>query len=213
LPNDPLYQIIDREVITDLLWPDIDTSKAVQQLYTTIYNIRQTLKNSGMDGVSISSMGAEGGYVLKLGNTLIDKEVWETQLLQSEALDENNISEHEQLLNMYKGDYFGGYGYLWAEYEKERLRRMWLSLARKISSFYIEHDSPDRAIQVNYRIQQCNPLEEESYFTLMKLFDSLGNRTGVREQYKILTSRLEQELGAAPDDQIITWFKQWSRNS
>ncbi|MBU5443637.1 response regulator [Paenibacillus sp. MSJ-34] len=37
---------IDRSTLIELLWPDFEVSRASQQLYTTIYHIRQTLQKS-----------------------------------------------------------------------------------------------------------------------------------------------------------------------
>jgi two-component system LytT family response regulator len=202
-------RMIDRDTLIELLWPDFDESRAVKQLYTTIYHIRNTLRNSGMGTISISSGDLENGYRLNLGAARIDTQEWETFVKQLGVVDHHNVVEHEQALELYKGNYFGDYEYLWAEQERERLRRLWLHHANQLSMFYTVQQMPQAAVLVNQRIQMLLPYNEESYFNLMKLYDSFGDRAGVEEQYWLLLTRWEQELDSAVDANIITWYEHW----
>jgi len=59
-------EIIYRDTILELFWPESDRDKASKQLYTAIYTIRQTLKNYGLEGVQISSPLLNSGYKLLL---------------------------------------------------------------------------------------------------------------------------------------------------
>lgn len=204
---------IDRSTLIELLWPDFEVSRAAQQLYTTVYHIRQTLKSNGMGTVSISSGDLENGYRLSLGEARLDTEEWEQQVKQLGVLDLHNVEAHEHAMKMFDGNYLGDYEYLWAEYERERLRLLWQHHARNLSKFYIEQEMLEAATQVNLRVQQLLPDEEESYFTLMKLYDALGNRGGVEEQYWFLTSRMERELESSVSAGIIAWYERWKRQA
>jgi two-component SAPR family response regulator len=202
-------RMIDRDTLIELLWPYFDESRAVKQLYTTIYHIRNTLRNSGMGTISISSGDLENGYRLSLGAARIDTQEWETFVKQLGVVDHHNVVEHEQALELYKGNYFGDYEYLWAEQERERLRRLWLHHANQLSMFYTVQQMPQAAVLVNQRLQMLLPYTEDSYFNLMKLYDSFGDRVGVEEQYWLLLTRWEQELDSAVDANIITWYEHW----
>jgi two-component SAPR family response regulator len=202
-------QVIDRSTLIELLWPDFEVSRAAQQLYTTIYHIRQTLKSNGMGTVAINSSEFGGGYRLTAGGARIDIEEWENQAKQLGVPDLHTIEQYVHILHLYTGDYLCDYGYLWAEHERQRLRMVWLNLARKISAFYIEQNEFQKAIQVNLQIQQILPDAEESYFTLMKLYDSLGERGNVEEQYWLLANKMERELASSVGEEIKTWYQQW----
>lgn len=204
---------IERSTLIELLWPDFEMSRAVQQLYATVYQIRQTLKNSGMDSISIQNGDLEVGYRLEIGDVQIDVEEWERQLKQLKALGPDHIDAHEHALKLFEGNYLGDYEYLWAEYERERLRQLWLQHARNLSRFYMDQGRLQAAVQVNQRIQQQLPDEEETYFTLMMLYDELGDKGGVEEQYWLLRARVEGDLESAVPRSIYAWYERWRQRN
>nr|WP_255570816.1 response regulator [Cohnella sp. CFH 77786] len=200
---------ISRGVLLELLWPDLEESKAAQQLYTTIYYIRQTLKKYGMDMISIQSGDWEAGYRLELGKVRVEAEKWENDLKQLGPLDPNTADAYEHVLNAYNGHYLEAYGYIWAEHERERFRLLWLHQMRNLGEFYERHGLPRKAIEVHLRIQRMLPDEEESYFSLMKLYDAAGESIGVEEQYLLLTTRLERDLETPVNTDIDNWYRSW----
>ncbi|WP_163852843.1 response regulator [Paenibacillus elgii] len=200
---------INRSVLLELLWPELEEAKAAQHLYTTIYQIRQTLKNSGMDTIRINSGDLEAGYKLDIGEARVDTEEWEYAMRQLGVLDAGTVDAYEHVLNMYKGDYLGKYDYLWAEHERERFRLLWLYHMRKLCEFYEQQKKPKKAIQVHLRIQQLLPDEEGSYFSLMKLYDGIGDRIGVEEQYLLLRTKMERDLEIPMSPDIKDWYTRW----
>lgn len=200
---------INRSVLLELLWPELDEAKAAQHLYTTIYHIRQTLKNFGIDTICINSGDLEAGYRLQIGKARVDSEEWEYSMKQLGVLDASTVDAYEQVLNLYKGDYLGNYDYLWAEHERERFRLLWLYHMRKLSEFYEKQGNPRRAIQVQHRIQQLLPEEEGSYSSLMKLYDAIGDKIGVEEQYLLLRTKMERDLEIPVSPDIMDWYTRW----
>lgn len=184
---------VDRSLLTELLWPNLEVPRAQQQLYTTIYHIRQTLKKIGMDTITINSVDLETGYRLSVGEAQVDVEEWENELKQLAAPSFELVEEYERIFQQFEGNYLGDYEYLWAEYERERLRLLWLNHAKSLGKLYIEHGMTEKAVQVYRTVQQQLPDEEETYFTLIELYDSLGDKGGVEEQYWLLSSRSEKE--------------------
>ncbi|MCM3271704.1 response regulator [Paenibacillus elgii] len=200
---------INRSVLLELLWPELEETKAAQHLYTTIYQVRQTLKNSGMDTIRINSGDLEAGYKLDIGEARVDTEEWEYAMRQLGVLDAGTVDAYEHVLNLYKGDYLGKYDYLWAEHERERFRLLWLYHMRKLCEFYEQQKKPKKAIQVHLRIQQLLPDEEGSYFSLMKLYDGIGDRIGVEEQYLLLRTKMERDLEMPVSPDITDWYTRW----
>lgn len=200
---------INRSVLLELLWPELEEAKAAQHLYTTIYHVRQTLKNSGMGTIRINSGNLEAGYKLDIGEARVDTEEWEYAMRQLGVLDAGTVDAYEHALNLYKGDYLGKYDYLWAEHERERFRLLWLYHMRKLCEFYEQQKNPKKAIQVHLRIQQLLPDEEESYFSLMKLYDWIGDRIGVEEQYLLLRTKMERDLEMPMSPDITDWYTRW----
>ncbi|WP_042143403.1 response regulator [Paucisalibacillus sp. EB02] len=199
-------KIVNRETLMDLLWPNTNNT---QQLYTTIYQIRRTLKKYGLGSVSIKS--SNGGYILSVENIRIDIEEWEHNLYQLEPLSSMNRMEHEQVFNDYQGDYLGDYGYLWAEGEKERYRRLWLNHGLRLSRFYQEKGNNEYAINILQKMQKVYPENEEIYFELMKIYASMNRITAVEKQYLMLCKLLSRELDVVPSQVITNWYENWKR--
>lgn len=201
---------VDRDTLIELLWPDFEVSRATQQLYTTIYHIRQTLAKAGLTTVRIIKGELETGYRLTIGGAQVDTEEWEQRLKRLGAIDITTVGEHEQVMEQFAGNYLGEYEYLWAEYERERIRLLWQQHAENLARFYMHHGNTKAAIDVNRRIQRQIPDREETYLTLMKLYDALGDKSGVEEQYWLLATRMK-ELELALPPKISEWYGQWIR--
>ncbi|WP_339238796.1 response regulator [Paenibacillus sp. FSL R5-0517] len=202
-------QVIHRSVLLELLWPGMEEEKTAHQLYTTMYHVRQTLKTCNMDMIKIQSGHLEAGYRLELGEAQLDSEQWEREIRQWKAVDASTVHAYEQALHLYKGTYLGNYEYMWAEPERERLRYLWLYHMRQLSLYYQQHGLTDKVIESTRRIQHMLPDEEESYFILMKLYDEMHNDLGVEEQYRLLTTRMEQDLEIPISEEVREWYRDW----
>lgn len=204
-------EIIYRDTILELFWPESDRVRASKQLYTAIYTIRQTLKNYDLDGVQISSPLLNSGYKLLMEHTVVDVEQWLSSLKSLPSLEQATVDEHEQVFQMYTGDYLGDCDYLWAESERERLRRLWLQHAHQLTDFYITNENFSAAIKVQEKVQALFTDEEENYFTLMKLYDLLNNVAAVEEQYLLLKKALQEHLAVEPSEETEGWYQRWKQ--
>lgn len=204
--------ILDKEALIEMFWPELETSRALQYLYTTVYQIRQTLKHSGIDQIRIASGSFESGYRLTTGNLKLDTEEWKKRILELGTPSMLNAVNYEFALDLYKGDYLSEYGYVWAEQEREHLRGLWLRTARMLNDFYEQHRLTAEAIRLNLRIQQRFPYDEECSLGLMKLYRELGDPEGIREQYRQLGSRIEGELESRISAKVRTWYEEWERS-
>lgn len=162
-----------------------------------------------MHDISISSPLFDSGYQLQLGNVLVDVHEWRKQLKALPALSNATYEKHEEAVNAYKEHFLNDCDYIWAESEREHLKRLWLQHALELSEFYIKEQKFERAIAIEKKLQKLNIEEESHYFTLMKLYDAIGNKSAVEEQYVLLEKMLKEQLAIEPDVEIISWFQQW----
>jgi two-component system LytT family response regulator len=80
---------------------------------------------------------------------------------------------------------------------------------RQLSLFYRQQKLGEKVIESTRRIQHMLPDEEESYFILMKLYDEMHNDLGVEEQYRLLTTRMEQDLEIPISENISECYQDW----
>lgn len=105
---------------------DTDIAKVIKQLYTTIYRLRKILEKYGLTSIGISSPLFDSDYKLTFDDVRIDEEDWLEQLKALQPLQRNTLEVHEYVFHAYKGCFLEEQAYLWAESERERLRRLWL---------------------------------------------------------------------------------------
>ncbi|MBD0382024.1 response regulator [Paenibacillus sedimenti] len=200
------HQPVRKDTLLELLWPESDQKKGLTQLYTAIYQIRKTLQTMGS---SIEVQSLDKGYTLDLKNVRLDVEEWENGLRELPALEPGTLSKHKQLLDLYRGDYFADYDYIWAESERERLRALWFQHAASVADFMAASGMYAEALSLCYRIQQAFPYAEESYWALMKLYHAQGDYASVQRQYASLCVILNEEFGTKPNSVIEDWYLQY----
>ncbi|OMD70596.1 hypothetical protein BSK48_14850 [Paenibacillus odorifer] len=203
-------RFVSKDMLIELLWPDFNLKKASTHLYTTIYQVRQCLKQNEVD-LHISNLSGGEGYTLETGSMLIDVDKWEQGILALETVSEVNCAEHQVLFELYSGDYYDDYDYLWAESERQRLRTIWLHHAMGIAQFYIESNRIAEAVTVYQRVVQLQPYFEQGHLGLMKVYDSIGERSAVEEQYKLLKGLFHQELNINLPASVEHWYEQWEQ--
>jgi len=202
---------INNESLLDLLWPEMDEEKSIQLLYNSIYHIRRALKQYGIEGVSLKSVLSEG-YMMDLNAVKADVIEWENEVRTLPPLGVSTYKEYERVLDLYTGDYLGDSDYVWAEQERQRLRQLWSDCAFSLGEFFIKKGWITEAIRVYHQIQRHDPANEQSYFTLMKLYAALGNTDAVKKQYHAVTQYFIKELDAAPGEHITEWYQRWLEN-
>jgi len=199
-------QSIRKDVLLELFWNQEDLKSGYSQLYTAIYHIRRMLQSIGFN-ITISSL--ENSYRLELNDVLLDVDVWEKGMEgETRYVTRSRFLKQRKILDLYKGDFVGEEDYPWAENERKRLRALWLSHVKKMADYMIYNENRYEAIALYLRVQKILPYQEESYVMLMQLYDALGDRYSVQEQYEKLKSMLKEEYDTTPDKSIRQWYQQ-----
>lgn len=204
-------RFVSKDMLIELLWPDIPLKKASTLLYTTIYQVRQCLKQHVID-LKINNASAGEGYILETDGMPIDITEWEKGIQELTSITIDNFREHQRLFDCYSGDYLGDYDYLWAESERQRLRTIWLHHSMSMAVFCKSNGKLPESVTVYKRIIQLHPFFEQAHLGLMKAYDSIGERTAVEEQYNQLSGILQRELGIDPPEEITGWYEEWKQS-
>lgn len=205
-------RFVSKDSLIELFWPDFDFKRASTHLYTTIYQLRQSLKHADIQ-LQISNVSGGEGYTLESSGFSVDTVLWEEGLQQAGPIAAANEAEHQRLFEMYTGDYLDDYDYLWAESERQRLRTIWLHHAIQLAEHYTGRGSVPQAVTVYQRIVQLQPYYEQGHLGLMKIYQQIGERTAVEEQYHTLKSMLARELHVEPPEAVEKWYAEWKRSA
>lgn len=200
------HQILNKFILTELLWPEWEPEKAMAHLHTAIYYLRKVLK----DKLPSMQMNYENeGYRLDMGSITIDIEEWERRLQTVPLITLDNIEIHLQLHQAYLGDYLELPGYIWAEGERQRLRLLWQIHTTRLVNFLESKERFNEAIACYTLLQARIPFLEDNYLGLMRIHAQMHNPKAVRQQYEGMVALFKKELGISPSDGVQAWFVQW----
>lgn len=200
---------VRKETLLDLLWPDVPLKQAAAHLYTTIYQIRQTLKR---ERIEAEIAAFEDGYRLELGEVLLDVDLWEEKLKELAPVSGKNLDRHLEAIDFYSGEYLGDHPYLWAEGETIRLQNRWIRLVLQAAEHLEKCGNPRDAAAIYMKLQERLPYVEDSYTALMKLYAKQNARKQVEDQYNRLSRHYEDELLAPLPDEVQKWYSHWLSN-
>lgn len=203
-------EIVRKDVLIELLWPELEVENAYENLYTTIYHVRKTLEDIEVDVEIISSVH---GYELNLKNIRHDVSDWlqGVQKINQQLLNDsdNLLPYYKKVMKLYKGDYLAEETYVWKENEQERLRVIFIDTAKKMIDYLVEKEENTEAILLSLQLQDLYPYLDYSYFMLMKLYAQSGDMYNVERQYNRLKQVLKEEFNAKPNKSIKYWYQNW----
>ncbi len=205
-------RFVTKDEILQLLWPDFDFKKSSTHLYTTIYQIKQCLKQASLEIRILNASGGEG-YTLDMGRVKLDAVEWEESIRSMKEFHAANRPLHQRLFDMYRGEYLGPTDYLWAEGERERLRIIRLHQASQLADSYRKDGLLLEAVTVLKRTLELHPYYEEGYLSLMKLYDEIGDRAATEACFAELKRNVEEDLGVKLSLKVLQWYVGRTRES
>jgi len=201
-------EIVRKSTLLELMWPEeLDLKRAMTQLYTTVYLVRQCLSKAGVD-IEVKNLSIQEGYVLDASRITVEPERWEQELSALHGPIEHIHAELKVLLNRYEGDYLGEYDYVWAENERERLFKLWLQHMRSLIHYYAnEGASIEEAIILCERIAARDCYNEEYALLLVELYGRAGKADKACEYYEYLKRIFREELYIDLPESIVEWSR------
>lgn len=197
---------VRKDHLVDIIWPYIDLERGINQLYSAIYHIRQTLKKLN---VRIEIKNSNQYYILHLNDVEIDMNIWERAMNNLPPINEETIFKHIQVIFEYSGDVFRDLDYYWSEKDKDRLREIWLYHVEQVTDFLYEKGKIVQIVNIYHHVQEAYPLGDNSYYMLMRIYAYLNNRHAVKMQYDALVKMLADNYDEEPSMEIQNWYEQW----
>jgi predicted ATPase/DNA-binding SARP family transcriptional activator/DNA-binding CsgD family transcriptional regulator len=190
-----------RERVMDLLWPDLALRSATNNLRQALLAARRILDPETTQDTS-SCYLVRRGELLELcprGTLWVDVEAFEE--VAAAARRSGEPGTYRVALDLYTGELLPADRYeAWAEERREGLRETYLALLLELAKLYEEQGRAEEAIEVLGRMVAAEPVREEAYARLMRLY-ALSGRTGeALVQYERLQEALSRELGADPGE-------------
>lgn len=181
-----------RQIAFDF-WPDSTEKQALSNLRKLIHDLRESLPHIE-PYLNISSLFIQWNNDLPY---YLDVREFE------QAAKAPTLHELQQAEMLYRGELMPGFYEEWLRSERDLLAQMFMKTQeRLVFLLEIQRDYAS-AIYMAQKLLVHNRLNETYYRTLMRLYALNKDTAGVRTTYEKLCSHMEEEFGAAPDEETL----------
>ncbi|HEY8684178.1 MAG TPA: BTAD domain-containing putative transcriptional regulator [Chloroflexota bacterium] len=191
-PNHRLH----REQVIDLLWPELASKAAENNLHHALHVARRTLDPSG----TMRALRLEEATVVLHwpAEVWTDVEAFETSLA---AARRSRVSaSYRRALALYTGDLLPGDRYEdWAADRRVALHTLFVAGQLELAACYKAEGEYGEAIEALQRAVTAEPALEEGHVELMRLYARAGQRQQAIRQYEQLKTSLARELDVEPE--------------
>ncbi|MCI8484938.1 MAG: hypothetical protein HFH41_11455 [Lachnospiraceae bacterium] len=176
---------VSKEVLIELLWPEAGIKSAIALFHTTLYSIRQSFVQEGLEDL-ISYEDKK--YSLNM--QLVDSDLKE---LLAFFKNPKAWEEHpEQIMQLYSGNYMGNSGYLWSYGMAKELENEYFNILKAGAAKRTAQNLPESALPFLQRILEADPYNEEVVSQLILCLYQSGRQSQAKQQYD-RTQKLYQE--------------------
>src|SRR5579883_322642 len=201
-----------RERLLTLLCGEVDEERARHTFKTLLAEVRGLLRGFDASFEWIISDGDQ----LKLNPRAplwLDTEIFE----KVTAVPSRNLS---QAIDLYRGNFLDGFFLkdtpdfdAWMRSARDHYRRLYLTALRRLAELYESENQLEQAITCTQMLLATDPLLEEAYARLMRLYWSTDNRVEAIRQYERLCAVLAQELAVKPSPSTQALYEQITRQN
>jgi len=199
---------VHRDVLLDMLWPDVPNNSSIRGLRVTLHALRRAVAQVAPGSEPIDLIRAEGDtYVLNTQGLWIDSDVFDEHYsagLRFERLHRIDaaVREYTAAEALYRDDFLVEDLYEdWTVLPREELKDKYLLILTRLSQFSMAAMDLDGCIRRSHALLAKEPCREDAYLRLMQCYARLGQRGSALRWYQICERTLRQELDVAPSDE------------
>jgi DNA-binding SARP family transcriptional activator len=195
---------VHREVLLELLWPEVPVETGLGRLKVVAYFLRRQLHCEGATSESTLLLKEGDSYLLNperlwLDADAFDKLVDEGAKLSRQGQVRDALRRYQQAEALYRGDYMEDELYSdWCALDRARLRERFLTILGDMALLYERASEPKESVAMLRKAISVEPCRESLHRGLMKLLWALGSREEALSQYQVCKQFLSKELGVGP---------------
>lgn len=201
---------VSREEIIETLWSGLETDKALKNLNSTLYYIRQAI-DADKIGRGIQTGRTEIRIVEDEDGISCDLYAFERLLKEMRAAPERADKLLKQAEALYTGELLKGKAFEWAFPIRRRLEQQYIEQLEAACKRRAPNDRPLDSLHEYGIILKLDPLREDIHHEVIRLHIESGNKNEALRQYRLLEKLLQQELGMKPDPRMKEYVRQMTR--
>ena len=182
----------------ELLWPELDSKAASNNLHHALHIARRTLEPSAGAATGYLHLRGESLVLSLAGPVWVDVEAFEEAAIM--ARHTQATAAYRAAIDLYSGELLPQDRYEeWTEERRAQLRGLYLSLLLEVAGFYEERKEFGEAIEALNSVVAEDPTHEQAHVGLIRLYALLGRRREALGQYERLRDTLSREFGVEPE--------------
>jgi DNA-binding SARP family transcriptional activator len=203
-------RMLERDQITESLWPELDPEVAQRDFkiaYSTLNRVLEPARDRNTPAAFL--LRDDTLYGLRPeADIWSDVEEVDRLITQGDKLFETDVEaalpHYRRALALYQGHYLQELPYAeWCTEERERLLSLTLRTADRLARTLVAKGSWEEAIEVCQTILSHDDCWEQAYRLMMTAYDRLGNRVQALRTYQRCQERLQNELGVRPSPATV----------
>ena len=192
----------ERAELASVLWPDSGESQARTNLRQALHQLRRTLPDVDrffvLDGQRLQARSAAP---LELDVARFEECTAHTRQMEDAVEAGPERERLEEAVRYYRGDLLPEMYEEWLDAPRERQRERYVGVLERLVAITEEQRDYRAALRHAQRWLQHDPLVEEPYRRLMRLYALCGERAKALHAYHSCASLLQREVGGEPTRQ------------
>jgi ATP/maltotriose-dependent transcriptional regulator MalT/DNA-binding SARP family transcriptional activator len=205
---------VRKELVIEELWPESSPGAGEKTFKVALHRLRRTLEPD-MDSRFGSSYLLLKHGALSLDSELCCTDIQDFQMLCRKARNHLQSGETQKALqflqesdSLYQGDFLPDEAEKdWAREVRERLRRTCIEAQFEAARAYESLGSRTKAIRHYQRALECDPLLEEAYRRIMRLYADRGKRAKALQVYEQCRMNLHNALDVKPEELTMSLYR------
>ncbi|MBL0388735.1 hypothetical protein JJB07_19180 [Tumebacillus sp. ITR2] len=208
-------QLLQRDEIYDLLWPDVDEKTANRDFkvaMNALTNALEPKREARSDSFFVERV--DTAYRLNRQVAVwVDADEFKALVGKGLAAAEQGEAgmacrDLQMALTLYRGDYLQYSPYLdWCAAERERLRTLYMRAQEVLATLRYESGDLAGAVKCAEAILAHDACWEPAYRMLMNCYAQLGKRNLLISTYKSCVAQLEEQLGLDPMEETVKLYQ------
>ncbi|MBV9865173.1 MAG: tetratricopeptide repeat protein [Abitibacteriaceae bacterium] len=188
-----------REVLVEVLWPDIEPAAARNNLRVALVSLRHQLEPPGATagGVILADRASLGLNPLAISTDVIEFEATLQAAAQVQDAGER-VQFWGKAVELYQGALLAGFYENWIPVEEQRLEELFFRAVRNLITELEQNRQLERALHYAQHAVTVAPLREEARRELMRLYVAIGELPAALRQYHEFEQLLEKQWGEVP---------------
>jgi two-component system LytT family response regulator len=189
-------QEVTRDEIIEQLWAETDLDRAIHYLHNSIYYIRKSFSDYG---INRSYLKISGNYSVLMGKDVeCDFEKYATMIKKPDK----TIEMYETVRTLCRSEFMEGEDWNWAVLERENFTGKCIETAISLSRHYMENGNFPEAELVLKQAYSKDPYDETITAMLIKLYIARNQKLKAIKHFNDFSSLIKNDLGIHPGKYI-----------